>query len=230
MGFQYTLNNNVILENHIINKSSSSTSDIAKCFYMNLSRNESGLIRLNNISIYSYENAQISSSFTQKTLTISLESDLKLISDVNKSSYCSASFKDTNVTIKSTKSGKTYMYFEGILQANDNKALILLIIKIEKNGSISCENKYIFSTALSFNKIPSTIQKEFKTYSSIDNLDTSEPSDNSKITPCVNVDELNSKFSQFDSEDSIKPRVKIAYCITNKKWCILYTKDSKITE
>ena len=226
----YTLSNNVILEEHLINKSSSSTSDIAKCFYMNLSRNASGLIRLNNISVYSYENAQISSSFTQNTLTMSLGSDLKLISDVNKSSYCSVSFKDTEVTIKSTKSGKTYIYFEGILKANDNKALLLLIIKIDENLSISCEKKYIFSTDLSFNKTPSTIQKEFKTYSSVDNLDTSEPSDNSKITPCVDVDELNSKFSQFDSEDSIKPRVKVAYCITNKKWCILYTKDSKITE
>jgi hypothetical protein len=83
---------------------------------------------------------------------------------------------------------------------------------------------------INFAKIPSTIQKEYQTYSTLDGLNTDEPEDNPNITPCVNVEELNSKFSQFEPEKLIKPRVKVAFCITNNKWCILYTNDSEITE
>ena len=72
--------------------------------------------------------------------------------------------------------------------------------------------------------------KEYHTYSSIEGLDNSEPEDNPNITPFVDIDELNSKFASFDSENLIKPKIKIAFCITINKWCILYTKDSEITE
>lgn len=122
------------------------------------------------------------------------------------------------------------MYIEGILKINDNKALVLVIVNIDERGKISYEKIYIFSTDISFNKIPTTILKEYHTYSSIEDLDNSEPEDNPNITPFVDIDELNSKFAGFDSENLIKPKIKIAFCITINKWCILYTKDSEITE
>ena len=84
-----------------------------------------------------------------------------------------------------------------------------------------------FLTDINFNKIPTTIQKEYQTKSSTDNLDTKEPEENPDIIPFVDVNKINSKFSQFDSEKLIKPKVKIAFCITNNKWSILYTKDEE---
>lgn len=206
----YTLDDKVLINKEIINKSASSATDIAKCFCMILPSGTRGTIKLNNISVYSYENAQISTffkereikvllgaSFTEKEIKISLN-DLSLIIEVvNKSSYCTASFADTEVTIKSKKAGKTYMYFSGILKKNDNKALVLVIIDIDQSGSITYDNKkiYYFSTDINYNKIPSTVQKEYHTDSSINGVDTSEPNDNPNIKPCVNVNELNSKFA-----------------------------------
>ena len=229
----YSLEDKVILNKEIINKSSSSNSDIAKCFYMSLPRGSRGTIKLNNISVYSYENAQINIPFTEREIIISLNSELKLIIEgVNKSIYCEASFEDTEITIKSKRPGKTYMYFNGILKINDNKALILIIIDIDERGFITYDDEkiYYFSTDINYNKIPSTIQKEYHTDSSIDDLDNSEPEDNPNIKPFVNVEEVNSKFTQFESEALIKPKVKVAFCITINKWCILYTTDLEITE
>ena len=226
----YSLDGIIILEKKIITKSSSAT-DIVKCFYMELTNGARGVIKLNNISVYTYEYAQITPPFTEKKIKISLDSDLKLIKGfINKSLYCSESFNNLEVVFKGLKPGKTYMYIEGILKINNNRAIVLIIVKIDERGNAYIENKYIFSTDISFNKIPSTISKEYHTYSSIEGLDNSEPEDNPNITPFVNVNELNSKFSIFDSEKLIKPKVKIAFCITINKWCILYTKDSEITE
>ena len=227
-----SLKNEVLLANQIIKKNPIATSDIAKSFRMDLPRKIRGLIRLNNISVYSYENAQIkgSSSPSLKAKVISLSSYVSLIISVNKSLYCNSSFKDTQLTLESLKEGKTYIYVDSILKDGETRALVLLIVKVDSKGEISYENPYILCTDLNFNKRPTTIQKAFKTYSSIDNLDSSEPKENSKVTPCVTLEQINSKFSQFDNEKSIKPKVKVSFCNTNKKWVILYTKDSKITE
>ena len=46
---------------------------------MELTNGERGIIKLNNISVYSYEYAQITPPFTEKEIKISLDSDLKLI-------------------------------------------------------------------------------------------------------------------------------------------------------
>ena len=170
-------------------------------------------------------------SFTEKSLKVSLDSQLKLIVGiVHQSSYCSASFSDLQVNIRSHKAGKGYIYLDGILKSNDNRALVLLIITIAENGSLATGDPMIFSTSPKFNKTPTTIQKEYQTTSAIDGLDVTEPGDNGNITPCVNVNEINSKFSAFNSEDSIKPKVKIGFCTNNSKWCINYTKDTNITD
>lgn len=58
----YSLDNTIILEKKLINKSSSAT-DIVKCFYMELSKGARGTIKLNNISVYSYEYCSNYSSF-----------------------------------------------------------------------------------------------------------------------------------------------------------------------
>jgi len=230
----YSMDDKVILDKQKIIKSSLATTDIAKCFYMSLCKGSRGCIKLSNISIYSYENALIDVPFNQKEIKVSLESYLKLIVNIgNKSIYCSSSYSDENleVTFKSLKPGKTYMYFNGILKSNDNKALALIIVTIDERGYLSYdENIYIFSDQTSHNKIPSTIQKEFNTYTFLGDLDTSEPDDNPNITPRVDADELNSKFSEFDPEDSIKTKIKVAFCITNNKWSFLYTKDTEIDE
>ena len=230
-----SLNNEVILENQVIKKNPIATSDIAKSFRMDLPRKIRGLIRLNNISVYTYQNAQIKSSSSSsssglKTKTISLSSYVSLIISVNKSSYCNSSFKDTQLTLASLKEGTTYIYVDSILKDGETRALVLLIVKIDSKGEISNENPYIFCTDTNFNKKPTTVQKAFKTYSSIDNLDSKEPEENSKVTPCVTLSEINSKFAQFDNEKSIRPKVKVSFCETKKKWAILYTKDTKITD
>ena len=224
-------NGEAILIRETINKSSSATTDAVNQFYISLGKNYRAFIWLNNISIYSNEKMEITPQLTQKELKISLDSYLLSIYDiVNKSIYCSATFEDTEVTIKSIHEGKTYMYLDGILKINDNKALVLLIIKIDERGLISCDDLYIFSSDPNFDKIPTTVQKEFHTNSSIEGLDNSEPEDNPNIIPYVNVDGLSNKFSQFDSEQYIKPKVKVSFCIPNNRWAILYTKDSEITE
>ena len=69
-----------------------------------------------------------------------------------------------------------------------------------------------------------------QTYSSIEGLDNSEPGENPNVTPCVNTEEINQKFSElFDSEDNILPKVFVGFCIKNNKWCINYTTDSEVT-
>ena len=235
----YSLKDEVILEKHLLEKGPNATSDIVKHFYMSLPKNYRGIIRLNNISIYSYENLEIHTPFNQKTQVIPLDSYLESINNIpNKSIYCEISYNDTNVTIKSIKKGKTYVYLEGILNINlstnltniNDKALVLLIINIDERGFISCEEIYIFATDPNFNKIPSTIQKEFHTYTTLDGIDNSEPEDDPNITPFVDVNELNSKFEQFKSEKLVKPRAKVGFCITNNKWNILYTTDGEINE
>ena len=228
-----SLNNENILEKHLIKKSSSSNSDKVNCFYMTLANGPRGLIRLSNISVYTHEYAQIIPPFTKRKINIPLNSDLKSIYNiVNKSIYCSASYSNSNVevTIESLKPGKSNMYFEGILNKNDNKCLVLIVVEIDERGFISYENPIIFSTPIDFDKTPSTIQKEFHTYSSIEGLDNSEPQDNPNITPCVDINELNSKFSVFEPEKLVKPKVKVAFCISNNKWRIIYTKDKEINE
>ena len=170
-------------------------------------------------------------SFAEKHLNISLSNQLKLIVGVaHQSSYCSASFNDLEVTLRSLKPGKGYVYLNGILQSNDNKALVLLIVTIADNGSLATGDPMIFATSPKFDKIPTTVQKEYQTTSATDGLDLTEPADNSNITPCVNVNEINSKFAAFDSEESIKPKVICGFCTNNNKWCINYTKDTNITE
>ena len=170
-------------------------------------------------------------SFVKKHLKISLEEHLKLIVRiVQQSSYCSAIFRDLEVVVDSLKPGNGNIYLEGILKSNDNKALVMLPIVIADNGSLASKAPYIFSTDPSFNKVPTTVQKELQTTSATDGLDVSEPPDNPNITPSVNVNEINSKFSAFDSESSIKPKVIVGFCTTNNRWCINYTKDTNITE
>jgi len=169
--------------------------------------------------------------FKTKHLKVQLQDHLKLITTiVHQSSYCSCGFADLTVTINSLKPGTGYIYLEGILKSNDNKALVMLSIKIADNGNLAASAPYIFTTDPNFNKIPTTVQKELQTNSAVDGLDTSEPAENPNITPCVNVNEINSKFASFNSEDSIKPKVLIGFCTANNKWCINYTKDSNITD
>ena len=104
-------------------------------------------------------------SFTEKSLKVSLDSQLKLIVGiVHQSSYCSASFSDLQVNIRSHKAGKGYIYLDGILKSNDNRALVLLIITIAENGSLATGDPMIFSTSPKFNKTPTTIQKEYQTH------------------------------------------------------------------
>ena len=228
-----SLNNENILDKHLIIKSSSTNSDKVNSFYMTLANGPRGIVRISNISVYTHEYAQIIPPFTKRKINIPLNSDLKSIYNiVNKSIYCSASYSNRNVevTIESLKPGKSNMYFEGILNINDNKCLVLIVVEIDERGFITYENPIIFSTSIDFDKTPSTIQKEFHTYSSIEGLDNSEPIDNPNITPCVDINELNSKFSVFESEKLIKPRVKIGFCINNNKWRIIYTKDKEINE
>jgi hypothetical protein len=94
-------NGEAILIKEIINKSSSATTDTVKQFYMSLGKNYRAFIWLNNISIYTYDKMEITPQLTQKELKISLDSYLLSIYDiVNKSIYCSATFEDTEVTIK----------------------------------------------------------------------------------------------------------------------------------
>ena len=169
--------------------------------------------------------------FKTKHLKVQLQDHLKLIiAIVHPSSFCSAEFTDLTVTVNSLKPGIGYIYLEGILKSNDNKALVMLRIQIADNGSLATGNPFIFQTDPNFNKVPTTVQKELQTNSAVDGLDLNEPAENPNITPCVNVNDINSKFASFNSEDSIKPKVLVGFCSTNNKWCINYTKDTNITD
>ena len=170
-------------------------------------------------------------SFVEKHLRVSLDNQLKLIVGIaHQSSYCSATYNDLEVTIRSLKPGKGYIYLDGILKSNDNKALVLLTIVIADNGSLATGDPMIFATSPSFDKVPTTVQKESQTSSAIDGLDNSEPADNQNVKPCVDVNEINSKFAAFDSESQVKPKVIVGFCTNNNKWCINYTQDKNITE
>ena len=170
-------------------------------------------------------------SFVQKNLRVSLDNQLKsIVGIVHQSSYCSATYADLEVTVHSLKPGKGYIYLDGILKSNDNRALVLLAIIIADNGSLATGDPMIFATSPTFDKIPTTVQKEFQTTSATNGLDLSEPSDNPNVKNCVDVNEINSKFDAFESESSVMPKVKVGYCINNNKWCINYTQDKNITE
>ena len=169
--------------------------------------------------------------FTRRRLRINAPSEIKAITGIyHSSSYCSVSYTSSKITLTSEKAGNAYIYLNGILNINDNKAVILYIVFVAENGSLSTGEPYIFSTDPNFTKIPTTIQKELGTTSSTDGLDTSEPEDNPNITPFVNTEEVNQKFVQFENEDNILPKVFVAFCINKNKWCINYTNDTTITE
>ena len=160
-------------------------------------------------------------AFTKRRLRISLSSQLKSITGIyHPSSYCSISYNGLQVTLTSLKQGTGYIYLNGILNSNDNKAVILLIVIVSANGSLSTGEPYIFTTDPNFDKIPTTVQKEMKTYSSVEGLDTSEPEDDPNITPCVNKEEINELFTEFDSEDDILPKVFVGFC--TKKKSVVY--------
>ena len=170
-------------------------------------------------------------AFSKRRLRVSLSSELKSITGVyHQSSYCQVSYSGLQVTLTSLKEGTAYIYLNGILNSNDNKAVVLFIVTIAANGSLSTGDPYIFTTDPSFDKVPSTTQKEFQTYSSIEGLDNSEPEENPNITPSVNTEEINNLFStQFDNEDDILPRVFVAFCTKKNQWCINYTTDTVVT-
>ena len=90
------------------------------------------------------------------------------------------------------------------------------IIKIDERGFVSCDDLYIFSTDPNFDKVPTTIEKNIKHL--VHQKDNTEPEDNPNIKPYVDVEELSNKFSQFDSEESIKQKVKIDFFIIIRKW------------
>ena len=70
--------------------------------------------------------------FKNKHLKVELQDHLKLIiAIVHQSSFCSAEFTDLTVTVNSLKPGTGYIYLEGILKSNDNKALVMLSIKFQ---------------------------------------------------------------------------------------------------
>ena len=169
--------------------------------------------------------------FTKRRLRISLSSTLKSITGIyHPTSYCSFTISNLQITLTSEKPGIGYLYLNGILNINDNKAVVLLIVIIAENGSLSTGDPLIFTVDPNFDKEPTTTQKELNTYSSIEGLDTSEPEENPNITPCVNTEEINQLFSKFDYEDDILPRIFVGFCIKKNQWCINYTKDTEVKE
>ena len=169
-------------------------------------------------------------AFTKRRLRVSLSSKLKSITGVyHQSSYCSVSYSGLQVTLTSLKTGTGYVYLNGILNSNDNKAVVLFIVIVAANGSLSTGDPYIFTTDPNFDKVPTTVQKQLQTYSSVDDLDTSEPAENPNVTPCVNTEEVNTIFTQFDSEDDLLPKVFVGFCIKKNQWCINYTTDTEVT-
>ena len=96
---------------------------------------------------------------------------------------------------KISKRRKINILFKGVLNINDEIAYILITITIDERGFISYDDTfYIFSKPLDFDKGPSTIQKDFHTYSSLGDLDISEPEDDPNVVPCVDINHINSQY------------------------------------
>ena len=168
--------------------------------------------------------------FVKRRLRVSLSSQLKSITGIyHPSSYCQAAISGLQVTFTSQKAGTAYIYLNGLLNSNDNKAVVLFIVIVAENGSLSTGDPYIFTQDPNFDKVPTTVQKELQTYSSVDGLDTSEPEENPNVTPSVNTQEINTLFTQFDDEDNILPKVFVAFCTKKNQWCINYTTDTEVT-
>ena len=68
--------------------------------------------------------------------------------------------------------------------------MVLLIVVVAENGTISSGDPIIITTEPNFDKVPITVKKELETYSSAESLDISEPEDNPNITLCVNTEEI----------------------------------------
>ena len=169
--------------------------------------------------------------FKTRRLRISLSSYLKSITGIyHGTCYCSVSVSNLQVTLTSLKPGTGYLYLKGIYYSNDNKAVVLLIVIVAENGSLSVGDPIIITTDPNFNKEPITVQKELGTYSSVESLDTSDPEENPNITPYVNTEEVNQKLSEFDSEDDILPKIFIGFCLKKNQWCINYTTDIEVTK
>ena len=134
--------------------------------------------------------------FTNRRLRISLSSYLKSITGIyHGTSYCSVTVSNLQVTLTSLKPGTGYLYLKGIYYSNDNKAVLLLIVIVGENGSLSVSEPFIITTDPNFDKEPINVQKELGTYSSVEGLDTSEPENNPNITPCVDTEEIKKKFT-----------------------------------
>ena len=169
--------------------------------------------------------------FKNRRLRISLSSYLKSITGIyHGTSYCSVTVSNLQVTLTSLKPGTGYLYLKGIYYSNDNKAVLLLIVIVGENGSLSVGEPFIITTDPNFDKEPINVQKELGTYSSVEGLDTSEPEDNPNITPCIDTEEIKQKFTEFDSEDDILPKIFIGFCLKKNQWCINYTTDIEVTE
>ena len=168
--------------------------------------------------------------FAKRRLRVSLSSQLKSITGIyHPSSFCSVTYSGLQITFTSQKAGTAYIYFNGIMNSNDNKAVVLFIVFVAENGSLSTGDPYIFTQDPHFDKVPTTVQKELQTYSSVDDLDTTEPEENPNITPCVNKEKINEQFTQFDDEENILPKVFVAFCTKKNQWCINYTTDTEAT-
>ena len=142
--------------------------------------------------------------FTNRRLRISLSSYLKSITGIyHGTSYCSVTVTNLQVTLTSLKPGTGYLYLNGFYYSNDNKAVVLLIVIVGENGTLSVSEPYIITTDPNFDKEPINVQKELGTYSSVEGLDTSEPEDNPNIAPFVNKEEVNKKLAEFNSEKYI---------------------------
>ena len=226
----FSLDGNIILNKEIIEKSSSVTTDIINCFYMSIGRGARGGLQLDNISIYSYENAAITPTFTSRSITINLSTyDAISLSSVNLSNYVNTSLNETTITITSIKEGNTYIYVKGIISGNIN-VYFLIPTNVDERGFLSYENILVIGTSSSFDKTVIVIEDVYHTSSAVGDLDTSEPPDLPSVTPSVNVQEVNEKIASFNSDNDILPRVKVGYCITTNTWYILYTTDITINE
>ena len=167
--------------------------------------------------------------FIKRRLRISLSSHLRSITGIyHPSSYCSVAYNNLQITLTSLKPGTGYIYLNGILKSNDNKAIVLFIVIVASNGSLSTGEPYIFTQEQNFDKVPSTIQKEFNTYSSVENLDTEEPEEIDGGSQSVKKEKIDEIFSKFNAEENILPKIFIAFCIKKNKWCINYTNDTEV--
>ena len=226
----FSLDGNIILNKKIIEKSSSVTTDIINCFLMSIGKGARGGLKLDNISIYTYENAAIIPTFTSRSITIDLSTYNAIsLSSVNLSKYVNSSLNGKKITITSIKEGNTYIYVEGIISGNIN-VYFLIPITVDERGILSYENILVIGTSTSFDKNVIVIEDVYNTSSAVGDLDTSEPPDLPSVTPSVNVNEVNEKIASFDSDNDILPRVKVGYCITSNTWYILYTTDNTINE